>query len=279
MNASQKKKFNRFLFYALLIIIAVLWIVPMYTLVATAIKSKQDFFSGISLFSMPDTIAWSNFSNAVTKGRLALYMRNGLIVCILKVPLGIFIEALAAFAMTRLNIKHKTGVFIFFLIGMMLPMQTALVPINVIFSRLKLTNTYFGLFYVYLGFGLSYGILILRGFFRSIPKDLDEAAFIDGCSKWNLFWKVILPIAKPAVATLVIMDFLATWNEYLLASVIINENAKKTVPVGIMTFVGEHGTDYGYLCAGVLLSIIPVITVYLIFQRYFVEGMSGAIKS
>ena len=279
MNARQEKKFNKILFYALLIMIAVLWIVPMYTLVATAIKNKQDFFSGISLFSMPETIAWSNFSNAVTKGRLAIYMRNGLIVCILKVPLGIFIEALAAFAMTRLNIKHKTGVFIFFLVGMMLPMQTALVPINVIFSRLKLTNTYFGLFYVYLGFGLSYGILILRGFFRSIPKDLDEAAFIDGCSKWNLFWKVILPIAKPAVATLVIMDFLATWNEYLLASVIINENAKKTVPVGIMTFVGEHGTDYGYLCAGVLLSIIPVITVYLIFQRYFVEGMSGAIKS
>ncbi|MHC1772871.1 MAG: carbohydrate ABC transporter permease [Flexilinea sp.] len=279
MNATQEKKFNKILFYAVLIIIAVIWIVPMYTLVATAIKSKQDFFSGISLFSMPETIAWSNFSNAVTKGRLAIYMRNGLIVCILKVPLGIFIEALAAFAMTRLNIKHKTGVFIFFLIGMMLPMQTALVPINVVFSRLKLTNTYFGLFYVYLGFGLSYGILILRGFFRSIPKDLDEAAFIDGCSKWNLFWKVILPIAKPAVATLVIMDFLATWNEYLLASVIINENAKKTVPVGIMTFVGEHGTDYGYLCAGVLLSIIPVITVYLIFQRYFVEGMSGAIKS
>ena len=279
MNARQGKIFKKFLFYAVLIMIAVIWIVPIYTLVATAIKSKQDFFSGISLFSMPAKIAWSNFSNAITKGRLAIYMRNGLIVCILKVPLGIFIEALAAFAMTRLNIKHKTAVFVFFLVGMMLPMQTALVPINVVFSRLKLTNTYFGLFFVYLGFGLSYGILILRGFFRSIPKDLDEAAFMDGCSKWSLFWKVILPISKPAVATLVIMDFLATWNEYLLASVIINENAKKTVPVGIMTFVGEHGTDYGYLCAGVLLSIIPVITVYLIFQRYFVEGMSGAIKS
>jgi raffinose/stachyose/melibiose transport system permease protein len=94
-----------------------------------------------------------------------------------------------------------------------------------------------------------------------------------------LFWNIILPIGKPAVATLLISDFLATWNEYLLASIIINDNTKKTVPVGIMTFVGEHGTDYGYLCAGVLISVVPVMIVYLIFQKYFVEGMAGAIKS
>ena len=245
----------------------------------TAVKSKQDFFSGISLFEFPENIEWSNFTNAFTKGRLLTYMKNDLIISALKVPLGILVEALAAFALTRLNIKHKTGIFIFFLIGMMLPMQTALVPINIIYSKLNLINTYFGLFYVYIGFGISFGILILRGFFKEIPKDIDEAAYIDGCNKLRLFWNIILPIAKPAVATLVISDFLATWNEYLLASVIINDNALKTVPAGIMTFVGEHGTDYGYLCAGVLISVIPVLVVYLIFQRYFVEGMSGAVKS
>ena len=112
-----------------------------------------------------------------------------------------------------------------------------------------------------------------------IPKDLDEAAYIDGCTKWQLYYKVILPIAKPAVATLFITDFLATWNEYLLASVIINDNKLKTVPPGILTFVGEHGTDYGYLCAAVLVTVIPVMVVYLAFQRHFVEGMAGAVKS
>lgn len=279
MTGRQIKIAKKIILYLILIVFAVIFIVPMFTLLATAIKSKKDFFSGISLFSLPTQIAWSNFTKAITKGRLMIYMKNDLIISMLKVPLGIFIEALAAFALTRLNIKHKTGVFIFFLIGMMLPMQTALVPINVIFSKLGLINTYFGLFYVYIGFGISYGILILRGFFRGIPKDIDEAAHIDGCTKWRLFWNIILPIAKPAVATLVITDFLATWNEYLLASVIINDNAKKTVPVGIMTFVGEHGTDYGYLCAGVLLSVIPVMLIYLMFQRYFVEGMAGAVKS
>lgn len=279
MEGKTKKIVKKIILYIILVSLALIWIVPMLTLVLTAIKAKKDFYSGLSLFSMPAQIAWDNFTKAITKGRLLLYMKNDMIVSGLKVPLGILVEALAAFAMTRLNIRHKTGVFIFFLIGMMLPMQTALVPINIIYSKLGLLNSYFGLFYVYVGFGISYGILILRGFFKGIPRDIDEAAYIDGCNKWQLFWKIIFPVAKPAVATLVITDFLATWNEYLLASVIINDNAKKTIPVGIMTFVGEHGTDYGYLCAGVLLAVIPVLIVYLIFQRYFVEGMAGAVKS
>ncbi|MGL6200318.1 MAG: carbohydrate ABC transporter permease [Lachnospiraceae bacterium] len=279
MEGKAKKITKKVVLYVVLIILAIAWIVPIFTLIATAVKSKADFYSGTSLFSFPDTIAWSNFTKAITEGRLLTYMKNDLIVSCLKVPIGIFVEALAAFALTRLNVKHRTGLFIFFLIGMMLPFQTALVPINVIFSKLNLLNTYFGLFYVYVGFGISFGILILRGFFKSIPKDIDEAAFIDGCTKWQLFYRIILPVAKPAIATLVITDFLSTWNEYLLASVIINDNNMKTVPVGIMTFVGEHGTDYGYLCAGVLIAVIPVLIVYLIFQRHFVEGMGGAIKS
>ena len=279
MEGKTKKITKKVLLYVLLIALAIIWIVPIFTLIATALKSKKDFMSGLSLFALPEKIAWDNFSNAITKGRLVTYMKNDLIVSFLKVPLGIFVGSLASFALTRLDIKHKVGWFIFFLIGMMLPMQTALVPINIIYSKLHLLNTYFGLFYVYVGFGLSYCILIMRGFMLGIPKDLDEAAYIDGCNKWQLFWRVILPVAKPAIATLFITDFLATWNEYLLASVIINDNKLKTVPVGIMTFVGEHGTDYGYLCAGVLVAVVPVMIVYLIFQRYFVEGMAGAVKS
>lgn len=278
MVGKREKILKSALLYTALVLLVIIWIVPVFTLMATAIKSKKDFFSGISLFSLPPKIAWSNFVDAFIKGKLLNYMWNDVIICVLKVPLGIIVEALAAFALTRLNIKHKTGLFVFFLIGMMIPMQTALVPINVAFSRLNLLNTYTGLFYVYIGFGISFGILIFRGFFRGIPRDIDQSAYIDGCNKWKLFWNIILPISKPAVATLVITDFLATWNEYLLASVIINDNAKKTVPVGIMTFIGEHATDYGYLCAGVLISVIPVMVVYLVFQRYFVEGMSGAIK-
>lgn len=279
MQGKRKKFTKKIIFYVALLILSVIWVIPIFTLVATAIKSKSEFYTGTSLFVLPDKIAWDNFTNAFTKGKLFLYMKNDLIISGLKVPAGIIIEALAAFALTRLNIRHKTGWFIFFIVGMMLPLQTALVPINIIYSKLGLLNTYFGLFFVYIGFGISFGILILRGFFNGIPKEIDDAAYIDGCSKLQLFARIIMPVSKPAIATLVITDFLATWNEYLLASVIINDNSMKTVPPGILTFVGEHSTDYGYLCAGVLISIIPILIVYLVFQRHFVEGMAGAIKS
>ena len=227
---------------------------------------------------MPERLAWENFTNAMTQGRLFLYMKNDLIICLLKVPLGIFISSMAAFALTRTKLKHATAWFVFLLLGMMLPMQIALVPISIIYNKLGLINTYFGLFYIYIGFGVSFMILIMHGFMKGIDFAIDEAAYIDGANKWQNFFHIILPICKPAIATLFITDFLSTWNEYLLASVIINDNKLKTVPVGLMTFVGEHGTDYGYLCAGVLISVIPVMAVYLIFQRYFVEGMAGAVK-
>ncbi len=280
MNKDKAKKITKKTArYIVLIFLALVWIVPMFTLLATALKSRGDFFSGLSLFQMPENPAWSNFTQALVKGRMLHYMKNDLIISGLKVPLGIVIESLAAYAITRLNIKNPTGWFVFFLIGMMLPFQIALVPISIIYNQLDLTNTYFGLFYVYVGFGISFGILILRGFFLGIPKEMDEAAYIDGAGKLRTFTTVIMPIAKPAVATLMITDFLSTWNEYLLATVIINDNKYKTVPVGLYTFVGEHGTDYGYLCAGVVMSVIPVIIVYLFFQRYFVEGMAGAVKA
>ncbi|MCC8141650.1 MAG: carbohydrate ABC transporter permease [Lachnospiraceae bacterium] len=264
--------------YIVLIVLSILWLIPVFTLVVTALKSQADFISGIGMFQLPEHIAWSNFSNALTQGRLLIYMRNDLIVSCLKVPIGIFVSAMTAFAITRLGMKRSTTWFVFLLIGMMIPMQIALVPISMIYNRLNLINTYFGLFYVYIGFGISFMLLILQGFFKGIPKELDEAAYIDGANKWQTFIRIILPVSLPALATLLITDFLSTWNEYLLASVIINDNRMKTVPVGLMTFVGEHSTDYGYLCAGVIISVIPAMVVYLIFQRYFVEGMSGAVK-
>lgn len=274
----MKKRKRKAIFYILLTLLAFVWLAPVITVFITALKSQMDFYSGESLFSLPEQLKWSNFADAWTKGRLGTYMKNGLIICFMKVPLGILVESMAAFAITRLNIRHKTAVFVFFLLGMMLPHQMALIPLNRIFSQYNLINNYFGLFYVYVGFGIGYGILVLRGFMRSIPKDLDEAAYIDGCGKIRLYLNIILPMAKPALATVFIIDFLNTWNEFLLQSILITKDSMRTVPNGLMSFIGEYGTDYGLLNAGVLISIVPVLLVYLTFQKYFVEGMSGAVK-
>lgn len=272
------KKRKKIIFYVTISLFAIVWLMPVFAVVMTALKSKADFFSGDSLFSLPQKLQWSNFADAWVKGRLGLYMKNGLIICLLKVPLGILVELMAAYGLTRLYMKNRTGVFVFFLLGMMLPHQMALIPLNRFFTSHDLINNYLGLFYVYVGFGIGLGILILRGFLRTIPKELDEAAYIDGCNSFQLFIRVIVPIAKPAIATVFILDFLNTWNEFLLQSILITDDSLRTVPNGLMSFMSEYGTDYGLLNCGVLISIVPVLIVYIMFQRYFVEGMAGAVK-
>jgi raffinose/stachyose/melibiose transport system permease protein len=277
----NKKKVFKILKYFVLIFLAIIWFVPIFTVIMTSIKSQADYYSGMGLFDLPSKIYWQNYVEAFKVGHLGTFMKNGLFVSFLKVPIGIFVAALAAYAIARLPVKGKSGIFVFFLLGMMLPFQVALVPLNVVYRKLNLINTYFGLFYAYVGFGISYAILILRGFFKAIPREIDQAALIDGCNKFELFSRIILPISKPALATLFIIDFLATWNEYLLASVIINDFKMKTVSSGLMYFIGEQGTgnSNGLLSAGMIITIIPVLIVFIFFQRYFVEGLSGAVKS
>jgi raffinose/stachyose/melibiose transport system permease protein len=272
-----RAKMNKGLFYALIGIIAVFWVTPLLFLVLTAVKEPSDFYVR-SPFALPNAIRWRNFTDGFVKSGLGIFMKNSSVICLIKVPLGIFIEALAAFALTRLNLKRNNLIFMFFLIGMMIPMQVTLVPLNVMLTKYKLINTYLGIIIVYLGFGLSFGILVLRGFMRSLPGDLDEAARIDGCGNFRLFLSIILPNTKPALSSLLIIDFLATWNEYLLSNIFLNEHYMRMVPAGLMAFFGQFGVDYTLLSASVIISVIPVLVVYLYFQKYFVEGMAGSIK-
>jgi raffinose/stachyose/melibiose transport system permease protein len=272
-----KKLIKTNLFYLGMGVISIIILVPVLFLILTALKSPEEFY-GKGVFTLPNTFSLDNFYDAIFVGKMGRYMFNGFVICAIKVPLGIFFEALAAFALTRLKLRHANLIFIIFLIGMMVPMQITLVPLNIGLRKLQLVNTYLGLIIVYVAFGIPFGILILRGFFRTIPKDIDEAAIIDGCSNFDLFFKIILPLSKPAIATLFILDALATWNEFLLVSVLISDDHMRTVPAGLLSFIGENSTNYGLLTAGVLISVVPVVIAFIIFQRYFVEGMSGAVK-
>ena len=279
MGKSKKKRTGKdIIFYILLSFFAIIWLIPIFTVFLTALKGTSDFYSGAGLFELPEVLQWSNFKDAWVTGDLGLYMKNGLIVCFVKVPLGIICSSLLAFALTRLKIPHSRAIFIFVLVGMMLPLQSVLIPLNILYSRLGLTNTYLCLILSYVGFGIPLGTLIFRGFFKGIPKELDEAAYIDGCGNTRLFINVILPLAKPAIATVFIIDFLNTWNEFMVQSVLITTDSMKTVPNGLMSFFGEFSVNYGLLNAGVLMTIIPVLIVYLVFQKYFVNGMAGAVK-
>ena len=198
------KKKNNTALYLSLTILALIWLVPIVTVFITSLKSNSDFFSGMGLFDLPEKLQWHNYSDAWSKGHLDRYIRNGLIVTCLKVPISVFISSLLAFALTRLHVRHARGIFIFVLIGMMLPQQAALIPLNIVYSRAGLTNTYYCLILTYLGFGIPLATLVFRGFFRSIPKELDDAARIDGRTNFRLYWSIIMPLAKPAIASAVI---------------------------------------------------------------------------
>ena len=157
-------------------------------------------------------------------------------------------------------------------------MQCLLIPLNIALTKLGLINTHLGLAIVYIGINLPFGTMVMRGAFRGIPPELDEAGRLDGCSNFRLFASVLLPCAKPAISTLVILQFLSCWNELLFSSLFVTKTPLKTISSGILTFFGEQGTEYPLLCAAVLEIVIPVLIVYLVFQRYFVQGMSGAVK-
>ncbi|TDG00760.1 carbohydrate ABC transporter permease [Paenibacillus piri] len=263
--------------YVCLIVLSVIFLIPVVFIAFTAVKSNADLLSR-PFYAFPEKIQWSNFPAAWDQGKIGMYMKNTIIICLVKVPLGILVEALAAFALTRLNFKWENALFVFFLVGMMVPMQATLVPLNMFLNKVHLVSTYPGIILVYIGFGIPFGILILRGFFRTIPKELDEAALIDGCGVMGKFIRIILPLSMPAVATLIIFDFMATWNEFLLAQIFITKDAMKTITTGLLSFKGEHSTDYTLMNAAVLMSVVPILIVYVSFQKYFVNGLAGSVK-
>lgn len=271
------KKLKGAFFYVVVTVIAFVWIVPVIFIIFTALKSQHDLNTG-GLFTFPHRIQWSNFTQAWTIGEMSTYMRNSIIICLIKVPAGILVESLAAFALSRLQFRGRQGIFIFLLMGMSIPMQVTLIPLSLMLTKLHLINTYFALIIMYIAFGLPFGVLVLRGFFRQIPRELDESAKIDGCSVFGVYWRIIMPLAMPAIATLVILDFLATWNEFLLAETFLTSDNLRTVPAGLLNFATQYTSNQTLESAGVLLSIVPVVIVYLMFQKYFVSGLGGAVK-
>ncbi len=266
-----------FAFYAALTIGAIIWIAPVYLLVSTAFKSSLDFSTNGAL-SLPSRIEWGNFAKAWDAG-IKTYFFNSLGLTLIKVPIGVLIEAMAAFALSQMNLPRSRLIFGIFLIGLIVPIQMTLVPLTIVLRNLGLINSLFGLFWIYLGFGLPFGILVLRGFMKAIPRELVEAAFMDGCTWFGVFWRIVLPLSKPAVVSLLIFDGVATWNEFILAQIFLRANTNRTLPLGVVNFQTEYATAYELLAAAQCITIAPLIIVYLVFQRHFVDGLSGSVKS
>jgi raffinose/stachyose/melibiose transport system permease protein len=263
-------------FYLALSAGALVWISPIFLLLMTATKSAAEFSHG-DTFALPQTIEWGNFARAWAAG-VKTYFFNSLLMTVIKVPVGVVIAAMAAFALSCMPMRGARPVFFLFLIGLVVPVQMALVPLTILLRNLGLLDSLFGLFWLYLGFGLPFGILVLRGYMRTLPPALIEAAVIDGCGWFGVFWRIILPLSKPAIVALLIFDGISTWNEFILAQIFLRTDTMRTLPLGLVNFQTEFSTAYELLAAAQCITIAPLVIVYLIFQRHFVSGLAGSVK-
>lgn len=224
-------------------------------------------------------MAWSNYSEAWDTGDLGTTGLNSLLISAIKVPLGLLMAAAASFAIARIRFRGNRIVLALIAVGSMVPIQIGLGPLFSTMLNIGLLDSRWGLLLPYIAFGIPYQVFVLYGFFRSIPDELEESARIDGASTFRIFVQVILPLAKPALAALFILDFVATWNEYAMATTLLRSQGNWTVPLAVQSFSTQHGTDYGPLNAFIIMSVVPVVIVYLMFQRYFMQGaLAGAVK-
>lgn len=266
------------LLWLVIALTAALWMLPLAFALLTSVKSEADIL-GTSLFSLPTALDWANYAEAVQTGHLLEAASNSLLIALLKVPLGLLVSAAAAFALARIRFRYSGVVLAVIAFGAMVPVQVAIAPLFQVMLSLDLLNNPLALVLPYIGFGLPYQVFILYGFFRQIPAELDESAVLDGASNRRLFFQIILPLSKPALAALFILDFVATWNEFGIALVILQRQESWTIPLAVQGFQSQFTTSYGPINAFTLLSVVPVLIVYLMFQRYFVQGaFAGAVK-
>ncbi|WP_307371890.1 carbohydrate ABC transporter permease [Microbacterium sp. W4I4] len=250
---------------------------PFVWMLYSSFKTNKEFQQ--SVWSLPSGLLWDNYAAALVDGSLALYAWNSLLVTLASVIITVAIATAAGYAFVVYRTKWMPAVELIMLVAMAIPAYIALVPLVAIIRELGLLDTLPGVILPTVAFNLPISVLIMRGFFSTVPRDLIEAARIDGASELAVFARVMVPIAKPAMFTTGIVNVIWVWNDFLFPLVILNSPENKTLPLGLTDFVGERTTNYPVLLAAILLAALGSFLVYLVFQRHVIGGLtSGALK-
>ena len=251
---------------------------PVYWMFTFSLKNNAEIF-GENVIGLPKHWIWSNYTSALSTGHMAKYFLNSTIVAVSTILITLAVALMATFALTRLIWKQRKSLNKFFMLGLTIPIHASIVPVYVTLSRLHLLNTYWALIIPYSAFSLSMAILVCTGFMNEIPRELDESACIDGCNIWGVFFKIIVPLMKPAVATVGIYTFLQCWNELMFANIFISKTALKTLPVGVQALSGQYTTDWGPIGAALVLATFPTLIVYVFLSKKIQDSfIAGAIK-
>ncbi|EFU43017.1 binding-protein-dependent transport systems inner membrane component [Paenibacillus vortex V453] len=261
----------------LLMVYAILTLYPLYWLFTSAFKSNQDFFT--NPYGLPKEWMTENIFRAWELGNMGRAMINSTVVTITAVALTILLSVLAAYVLSRFEFRFKKLVVVLFTTGLLIPIHSTLVPLFIMMKNIGLLDTYGALILPYTAFELPIAIFLAMAYMSSIPREIEEAAMIDGSGWWGIFSKMILPLCTPIVATISILAFLRFWNDFSFALVFINTQALKTLPLSLSLFSDGFGTDYALTMGAMAIAVIPTIVAYLILQEQIMKGMvAGSIK-
>jgi raffinose/stachyose/melibiose transport system permease protein len=271
------KGLRRFAQYFILSILAVLVLTPVVMIVIGGLKTRGEFIS--RPYTLPIPPHWENYTQILGKPVFWSMLRNSLVVMVATTLSVIVLCSLAAFVFARMNFRGKGLAFNLFTLGLMFPINVAILPVYLVLRQLDLTNQLMGVILVQTAFQLSGNILILRGFFMAVPNELQDAASIDGCSTLGFFWRILLPLARPSLAAVASLTMIVSWNDLLVPLVVIDKEALWTLPLGTMQFQGQYASDLAMVAAFVTISAIPTVIFYIFAERQIVSGLTaGALK-
>lgn len=266
-----------FFAHIFLILVSLACLFPLWWAFASSLKTQETVFTDLSLF--PKNPQWTNYLFAWTKANFSLYFLNSLFYTVTVVLGVILIASMAAYAFSRLEFKGKNILFLILISTMMIPIPGSFIALYVLLNKLHLVDTRLGYILPQINGGLALGIFLLKTFFDDLPKELEDSARIDGCGRFRVYWHIALPLARPAIAVLAIFNILAVWNEYLLAMLVLSNKELMPLQRGLMVFQGAHITQYPLLMSGIVITVLPVLVVYLLLQKHIIKGITaGAVK-
>ena len=261
----------------LIIFFAVYTLFPLIWLVVSSLKTNFEFLAG-SPFSLPAVPQWQNYVNALAVAGLGRMLLNSVFVGLAATAVNVIIASMGAYCISRFRFKGREKIFTLFTAGILVPLNALMVPYFVIINKLGLYNTYGGMILLYCAIGIPMSTFLIRGLMDSIPMDLEKAAYIDGCGFFGRFFYVILPLSRTGIVTAATFEFLTCWNEFVFANLIVSSEKLRTIQVGIRYFTNQFSTDYVSMYAAIVISIIPSILGYILFQEQIIAGMtSGAV--
>jgi multiple sugar transport system permease protein len=272
LSWSRSQAISRAAGHLILAAVGVLFFLPFFWLISTSLKQLDQIFTLPPIW-IPDPIRWENYPEALTYFPFLLQLSNTLIITLSSVALALVSSSLVAYSFSRLRWPGRNILFFVMLATMMLPYQVTMVPLFIIFRQLGWINTLLPLIVPNM-FGVPFFIFLLRQFFLSLPRDLDDAAIIDGCSEWGVYRHIILPLSKPALATVALFQFLGSWNDFLGPLIYLSDPNKYTLSLGIQVFVSTVGVQWGWMMAVTTVLTVPVIILFFFTQRTFIQGIA-----